>query len=183
MPSNWNYELELIDSKKPNFFRELEFRAMMLADEIEDKSPTKAKYGGENWDFYQQVLKMASWGILQHIDGWKRQSKEYPNSTFPRDEARRESLNILGYEGIQEAWTIAVNGALHAWMKTGNPGFQRGHGILLEAVALNPDSLFYDSITPDFKKELVNMALWEEFPRNVPNIGGNQLAQKAIRCF
>ncbi len=175
------FKLELLDSVSPT---EIEDRSLVLAErairEIFPDSGTVPnkddKYGfptdnprvynsrpaiwSANHDFVEQLKGCSSWGILDHIDG--RCIKD-PDTRRRQQEKMRFDL---GYDFVQEAFTVAVNGAIRGInVNTGRPGYNTGHSIILHNVALDRNSQFYDTITPALQKRLLNGALWEELPQ------------------
>jgi hypothetical protein len=83
-----------------------------------------------------------------------------------------ENFERAPKEEVQEAFTLAVNSALLKGYTPGAPGYQRGHSILFDGVASNPQSLFYNSITPEFERRLHNGRFWENLARLDSSLNG-----------
>ena len=142
------FNLELLP-ETPESMDELKQRAAHLSERLGTlEGPMCRPYS------LPDIEEPCSWAILQYIEG-----TELPEQA--REEVVRFTENRLSDPIIQEAFTMAVNGAmLHR--RDGSPGYKHGHRIIWEQIAANPKSMFYEAITPEFHKRLNNGRFWEE---------------------
>ncbi|MFH1503629.1 MAG: hypothetical protein ABIE36_03150 [Candidatus Diapherotrites archaeon] len=101
-------------------------------------------------DFFRHALEARKhWRILEFFDG----NKEHDNEE-KRKQIQWNTFKCFHQEEVQDYYNAAVNMAI-----SGDP--YPGHDVLFERVANDKNSMFYDSITPEFQKRLNNGRFWE----------------------
>lgn len=141
------FSLELLPENEDSM-RQLKGRAVALAHNL------RGLNGEDRVYFLKEISEPCSWAILQYIEGTGLEREK-------REEVLSFTENHISEKLIQEAFTVAVNGAmLHR--RTGSPGYRHGHNILWRDIATNRNSIFYDAITPEFQNRLNNGRFWEE---------------------
>jgi hypothetical protein len=135
---------------------------------VEEMTNQKSKPNEETQLFFKEITERP-WYTLRYLDGHRDQDK------YDRDETRARIETTYLTEEVQEAFTLAVNTALLI-RKEGFPGNMHGHSILWDQVATDQDSWFYDSITPEFQRRLVNGTFWEQIGRCQSFLGYNGFA-------
>ncbi len=145
------FELEFLN---PNGTEsELDWRKRALVGNLEKFHPEILKsHKYLKWDIEHNIF----WHLLDFIHGENEEIQDNWKLDFENEFTGEEQQIFL---------TIALNMALLSGDKIGKPGYELGHSTIYEKIAGNVTSLFYDSITNDFRKRLHNGRLWENLPQ------------------